>query len=343
MKAAVLKSIKNLEYCDFPEPVPGKGEMVIRVRACGVCGTDVKTYRSGHRFIKYPRILGHELSGEVVAAGREVNSFSAGDRVQVAAAIPCGKCFYCLGGIQSMCENLTVVSCHYHGGFAQFMLIPENFILNGCVNSIPENLSWQEAALAEPLACVMNGQELSGIKKGETLLVVGAGPMGCFHAQAAREKGAAKVILCDTDSERLEAASFTGADRFVNPGSEDTETAIREANGGRLADHIMVVSGSAAPALHPLKLIGPRGTINLFGGFREKQFEGDIGNIQYKECRLVGSYGSFPRHNRQALSLMSAGKINGKNYISNTFPLSEIMEALAATEKRKGLKNIVIP
>jgi L-iditol 2-dehydrogenase len=343
MKAALLKGVENLDFCDFPTPVAKNKDIVVKVKACGVCGTDVKTYRQGHRFIKYPSILGHELSGEVVQLGKEVASFKIGDRVQVAAAIPCGKCFYCYKDIQSMCENLTVVSCHYHGGFAEYMLVPENFILNKCVNKIPENLSYQNAALAEPLACVINAQELSNIKQGESLLIIGAGPMGCFHAQLAYGKGVKKVIMCDTDEKRLEFAKFTKSDRFINPSVEELESVIREVCDGRLVDQIMVVSGSAALNVKFLKLISPRGTVNLFGGFKKEQLADDIDKIQYGECRLIGSYGSSPRHNSQAISVLSSGTIDGDNYITKTFSLSQVQEALEITEERQGLKNMVLP
>jgi len=343
MKAAVLRSPGHLDYCDFPAPVPGKKDLLIKVHACGVCGTDVKTYRHGHRFIEYPRILGHELSGEVVEAGQDVSSFSPGDRVQVAAAIPCGKCYFCLKNIGSMCENLTVVSCHYHGGFAELMLVPENFMLNGCVNRIPGNLSYRAAALAEPLACVINGQELSGVKEGDVMLIIGAGPLGCLHAETASAAGAKKIILCDTDEKRLSSARFTKAARFVNPLKESVKAAVREAAGGKLADHVMVVSGSAAPEIRPVELSSPRGTVNLFGGFRTEQLAPNLDMVQYGERRLVGSYGSAPRHNRQALSIMSSGKISAENYITNLFPLSKILEALDSAEKRQGLKNMVVP
>jgi len=342
LKAAVLKGIENLDYCDFPAPVPGKNDMVIKIRACSVCGTDVKTYRHGHRFIRYPRILGHELAGEVAETGSGVKSFSAGDRVQVAAAIPCGKCFSCVKNIETMCENLQVVSCHYHGGFAEYMLVPEFFISSGCVNKIPENLSWEEAALAEPLACVINGLERSSFREGESILIIGSGPMGCFHSQMSVQMGAEKVFICDTDVERLRTAGFTKASAYINPCTENAEQVIRESNSGRLADHVMVVSGSAAPGIRPLELVAPRGTVNLFGGYKEDQLEGSPEMIQHGERRLVGSYGSSPGHNRQALSALSLGKINGKDYISRRFPLSGIMEAIYSTEKRQGLKNMIL-
>lgn len=345
MKAAMLKGIEDLNYGDYPSPEPGPGEILIRVRACAVCATDVKIYHHGHRLIEFPRITGHEVSGEVLAAGAETAGFQPGDRVQVAAAVPCGECYYCLRGLQSMCDNLTAVGYHYDGGFAEMMLVPARLLRNACVNILPGNISYREASLAEPLACVINGQEISGVGFGETVLVIGAGPIGCLHAQLARIRGAARVILADVDPGRLDAAAFTGADRFVNPASEDLPGALREMNEGRLADQVMVAAGSGAAQVAALQAVAKRGTVNLFGGLPKDRptVTMDTNVIHYGESRLVGTHGSAPRHNTQALQVLASGAIDAKKYISGTFPLADIRKALEAAEARAGLKIIVEP
>lgn len=345
MKAAMLKGIEDLHYGDYPAPRPGPDDLLLRVRACAVCATDVKIYHHGHRLIKFPRITGHEVTGEVLEAGEKVAGFRPGDRVQVAAAVPCGYCWYCLRGAQSMCENLTAVGYHYNGGFAQQMLVPGRLLRNACVNIIPPGISFREAALAEPLACAVNGQEISHVAFGETVLVIGAGPIGCLHVQLARIRGAARVLLADVDGQRLAAAAFTGADRLVNPGEEDLPAAVREANDGRLADQVIVAAGSPAAQVAALSAVASRGTVNLFGGLPKDRptVTLDTNIIHYGECRLVGTHGSAPRHNTQALAVLAARTIDARPYISEVFPLADIRRALDAAEARRGLKVIVEP
>jgi len=345
MKAALVRGVEDLVYGDFPTPSPGKGEMVIKVKACAVCATDVKVYHYGHRLIQFPRITGHELSGEVAGVGEGVTGFVPGERVQVAAAIPCGECYYCLRGVQAMCDDLKAIGYHYNGGFAEYTLLPERILRNACVNRIPENLSFEEAALAEPLACVINGQEISGVGFGDVVVVIGAGPIGCMHTQVARTKGARKVILADIDEARLKMASFTNADRFVNPTKEDLSKAVKEENNNRLADQVMVAAGSGQAQVQALQLAAKRGAINFFGGLPKNQptVTLDTNLIHYGELKVVGTHGSAPRHNSLALAVLGSGAIKGTDYITKTYGLSEIKEALQFAEKGQGLKVIVKP
>ena len=345
MKAALLRGIEELIYGDFPTPKAGRGQLLVKVKACAVCGTDIKIFHYGHKLIQFPRVPGHELSGEVVEVGEGVSGFSPGDKVQVAAAIPCGECCSCRRGYQSMCENLTAIGYHYDGGFAEYLLVPERVLRNDCVSKIPDGLSFEEAALAEPLACCINGQEISGLGFGDTVLVIGAGPMGCLHAQLARIKGARRVIISEVDEERLKVAAFTGADRLVNPSKENLAQVIREENDGRLADQVMVAAGSGQAQAQALEMAGERGVVNFFGGLPKSQptVTLDTNLIHYGELKVVGTHGSSPRHNKLALHVLASGAIKGKDYITAAFPLSQIRNALAAAESRKGLKIIVKP
>ena len=203
MKAAVLKGIENLEMEDISRPTPSPQEILIKVKACSICGTDIRVYHHGHKHMRFPRIIGHELSGEIVEIGKRVEGHKLGEKVAIAPAIPCGRCHYCRRGMQSMCINLTAIGYHYDGGFAEFMVVPEDAVRNGCVNTIPPELSFEEAALAEPLACAINGQQLSQISLGNTVVVVGAGPLGCIHLQLAKAKGASRTILVELSALEL--------------------------------------------------------------------------------------------------------------------------------------------
>ena len=343
MKAALLKNIENLEIVDIEKPSAKENEIVIKVMVCAICGTDIKVYHHGHRLIVFPRIPGHEVSGIVVEKGKNVKEFKEGDRVVVAPAIPCGKCWYCKKGYQTMCDNLKAIGYHYDGGFAEYMKIPEDAVLNGCVNKIPDNLGFEEAAIAEPLACVINGQILSKVEIGDTVVVIGAGPIGCFHSELSKINGATKVILGDISSERLKMAEFTGA-ITVDMSKEDIKKVVEELTDGRMADKVIVAAGSGKAQEVAVELVAKRGSVNFFGGLpKESPFINLNSNLlHYREFFITGTHGSSPVHNKIAISLLSEKRIDGKKYITHKFPLEKIKEGFKTVEEKKGLKVIIV-
>lgn len=346
MKAAVLKGIENLEMEDVSRPTPSPEEILIKVKACSICGTDIRVYHHGHKHMRFPRITGHELSGEIVEIGKRVEGYKLGEKVAVAPAIPCGRCYYCRRGMQSMCINLTAMGYHYDGGFAEFMVVPENAVLNGCVNPIPAALSFEEAALAEPLACAINGQQLSQIGLGDTVVVVGAGPLGCIHLQLAKIKGASRTILVELSRERIDfAKKLAFPDIVVNPSSENAVQRIKEETKGRGADRIIVSCPSGKAQEESVSMVAPRGIINFFGGLPLDdpfiRFNSNL--IHYGEFYVVGTHGSTPYDNELALNLISQGKIRVKELISHRLPLERLEEGLALAESKKGMKVLINP
>jgi len=346
MKAAVLKGIENLEMEDISRPTPSPQEILIKVKACSICGTDIRVYHHGHKHMRFPRITGHELSGEVVEIGKRVEGHKLGEKVAIAPAIPCGRCYYCRRGMQSMCVNLTAIGYHYDGGFAEFMVVPEDAVRNGCVNTIPSELSFEEAALAEPLACAINGQQLSQIGLGNTVVVVGAGPLGCIHLQLAKAKGASRTILVELSRERIDfAKKFAFPDVVINPSSENAIQRIKEETEGRGADRIIVSCPSGKAQEESLSMVAPRGIINFFGGLPLDnpfiKFNSNL--IHYGEFYVVGTHGSAPYHNELALSLISQEKVRIKELISHRLPLERLEEGLALAESKKGMKIVINP
>ncbi|NQS90346.1 alcohol dehydrogenase catalytic domain-containing protein [Patescibacteria group bacterium] len=346
MKAAVLKTIENLKVEEIPKPVPSPGEILIKIEACTICGTDIKAYHHGHKHIRFPRVIGHELAGEIVEVGEKVKNYKLGQKIAVAPAIPCGSCYYCRRGMQSMCLNLKAIGYHYNGGFAEFMVVTEDAVKNGCVNLLPSNISFEEGALAEPLACVINGQELSQIKLGDTVVIVGAGPLGCIHIQLARVRGATKVILIELSSSRIDfAANFFKPDVIINPSCDDAISKIRKETQGRGADKIIVACPSGKAQEDSLKMVSPRGIINFFGGLpKDKPFiKFDSNLIHYGEFYVVGTHGSAPYHNKLALQLISSGRIKVEELITHRLPLSKLEEGIRLAESGESMKVVIYP
>jgi len=346
MKAAVLKGIEKLEMENISRPTPSPQEILIKVKACSICGTDIRVYHHGHKHMRFPRITGHELSGEIVEIGKRVEGHKLGEKVAIAPAIPCGRCHYCRRGMQSMCINLTAIGYHYDGGFAEFMVVPEDAVRNGCVNTIPSELSFEEAALAEPLACAINGQQLSQINLGNTVVVVGAGPLGCIHLQLARAKGASRTILVELSRERIDfAKKFAFPDIVINPSSENAIQRIKEETEGRGADRIIVSCPSGKAQEESLSMVAPRGIINFFGGLPLDnpfiKFNSNL--IHYGEFYVVGTHGSAPYHNELALSLISQEKVRIKELVTHRLPLERLEEGLALAESKKGMKILINP
>ncbi|HPP67388.1 MAG TPA: alcohol dehydrogenase catalytic domain-containing protein, partial [bacterium] len=243
-KAALLRDIEDLMIVDREIPQIHAGEILIRVKSCAICGTDIKVFHHGHKHIVFPRITGHEISGVIEKIGPEVKKFNVGNNVTIAPAIPCGECYYCRQGWQSMCDNLKTIGYQFDGGFAEYMIVPDVAVSNGCVNLIPEGLNFDQAALTEPLACVINGQQLSKTEMGDVVLIIGAGPIGCLHAELAKNIGASKVILADVEQNRLDMAGFTGA-ITVNSQQTDLKKFIVEHTDGRMADRVIVAVGAS--------------------------------------------------------------------------------------------------
>lgn len=344
MKAAVLEDVGRMVIKEVPDPECPPGGILIEVGACAVCGTDVKVYRHGHRLIVPPRITGHELAGTVLRVGEGLEEFSPGDRVAVAPVVPCGKCYYCRRGIQTMCDELTAIGYHYDGGFAPLMAVPERAVRNGCVNKLPDTLSIEESALAEPLACCINAQDLCEVGPGQTVAIIGAGPIGALNAQLARCRGASKVILIDISEERLTMVRFLEPDLSIVSSKQDPIEPVMEATEGRGADVVIVACSSGPAQEQSLELVAKRGVVDFFGGLpKDKPFINFNSNlIHYREFKVVGNHGSAPHHNELAIKLLASGQIDASPLITHRFPVERTIEAIETTERAEGLKVIVI-
>jgi L-iditol 2-dehydrogenase len=345
MRAAVLEDLNRLVVTQVPDPQIGPGEVLVRVRACAVCGSDVRIFHHGNPRVKPPQILGHEIAGDVVAVGEGVEQFKAGDRVATAADVPCGVCEYCRDGMGNNCAINYALGYQFQGGFAELLPLNRITVNYGPVHHIPDGMSYETATLAEPLACCLNGLERSSLTPGESVLIIGAGPAGILLAEAAAALGATKVILAQRSPRRLELAKSFRADAYIATDEQDIVEAVQDLTGGRGVDIAITACASPEAQEQALTVVRPRGRVNYFGGLprgsRNIQLDSNI--IHYKECYVHGSHGSVPRQHRVALELLANGQVKVEGLITHRFPLERIADAFAAQEQRSGLKAVVLP
>jgi L-iditol 2-dehydrogenase len=330
---------------EIPDPHAGPGELTIRVRSCATCGTDAKIYRHGHHHISLPRVLGHEIAGEISEVGSSVEGWAPGDRVQIIAAIPDGVCHYCRRGLETVCEDLESMGYQYDGGFAEFMRVPRRVLDRDGVNRIPEHVPFDVASLTEPLACVLNGQEIAQVGDGDVVVVLGAGPIGCLHVRLARARGAQTVILADVNRKRLDLAARSDPDDLIDGSKEDAVDAVRKLTDGRGADVVITATGAGQAQEQALEMAARRGRISLFGGLPRDnpiiRFDSNL--VHYRELSVVGAYGSAPHHNREALALISTGAVRVDDLITHRLALDEVRQAIDIVTSGEGLKVVVEP
>ena len=350
MKVARYYAPGDIRLEQLREPDVSPGEVKIRVRACSTCGTDVKISRSGHQNMTPPQVMGHEIAGEIVSVGDGVDQgqegWQVGDRVQVVAAIPDGTCPDCLAGHQSICPNQLSMGYQFPGGFAEYMIVPRQVLAVDGLNRIPESLSYAEASLAEPLACVLNGQELARVGEGDTVVVIGSGPIGCLHVRLARARGAATVILIDLNSERLAvAAALVRPDHTVATADQNPVAAVLELTGGRGADVVITAAASGAAQEQGLHMLARRGRLSLFGGLPKDapNITVDANLVHYRELTLVGVNGSTPAHNKQALELIASGAVPVADLITHRLPLDQVLEGIEIVARGDAIKVTIEP
>jgi L-iditol 2-dehydrogenase len=345
MKAAILKSLDNLVLEDVPVPEVDAHGALLKVEAVAICGSDVRILHHGNPRVKPPAIIGHEVSGVIVKAGRDVERVREGQRVAVGADVPCGQCRWCRNGLGNNCAINYAIGYQIPGAFAEYMLLPRLVLDEGPVTPFSEKLSFEEAALAEPLACAINGLEIVDMSLGKTVVIFGLGPIGCMMIDLARVMGATKVIGIQRSRLRMEIARGYGADVYIASEVEDPVKRVLEETGGEGADAILTTCGSVEVHEQAVEMVAHRGWINLFGGLGKDVRPMSLlsNKIHYKECFLTGSHGCVPRHHETAVKLLERGLVRVKPLITNRFPLDRIHEAFETMESRRGMKIVVKP
>lgn len=345
MKGAVLIEPNKLELRnDLKVPEPKSGEVLIKIKACGVCPTDVKKYTGKSSLPKFPFVLGHEASGTVEKLGENVSEemFKIGDRVVIGNIITCGYCKNCKDGTlefvgQGACENQEIFGVTVDGGFVEYVTVPLELVYK-----IPDNLSFHEATLVEPVSCCLNGIEKAKIEIQDTVLIIGAGFMGLTCLELAKLKGA-RVIISDVIDERLGIAKDLGADMVVNPKKEDLKEAILKFNDGEYADAIICSVGGRIPISQGIDSMAIGGRLVLLGGtYPPTTVEFDPNTIHYKQTKIIGSVSYTNKGFTTSIKLIANQKLSTKVLQSEIIDLENLERAFHDVIDAKGLRKCVL-
>ena len=336
MKAAVFYGKHDLRIENIEKPVPKAGEVVIRVKACGICGTDVHIFNGDEGAAKTPSgtVLGHEFSGIVESVGDGV-TVKIGDRVCVDPNKLCGECYYCKSGIGHFCEKMIGIGTTVNGGFAEYCVVPESQVYK-----IGDKTSFEQAAMTEPVSCCLHGIDMCDIEVGDTVLLIGGGMIGLIMLQLAKLKGAAKIVLVEPVAEKRALAAKLGADLCVDPFHEEVESVLFE-NGVTRVNTVIECVGSTATMKQAIQYAGKKSTVMLFGLTRPddtidiKPFE-----IFKKEITLKASFVN-PYTQKRAIDLIDSGKIDVSSPVYKTAPVDSLPAILADAKERSKGKYII--
>lgn len=343
MKAAVFEDIERIVVREVPDPRCDAGGIVVRVEACGLCGSDVRNYHLGLRTGMKGQIMGHEIAGSVVEAGSSVERFAVGDRVAIAPDVSCGSCYYCKRDLGNLCDNHRMIGTHWPGGFAQLIHIPAEVLAHGMIHRMPEGLSFDDAALSEPASSVIAAQENASIGLGDTVLIMGDGPIGCLHLEVARARGASRVIMAGLA--RLKQVAPFKPDALIDVAAQDPVAETRRLTGGLGADVAIIAAPSAKAQAQGVEAVRKRGTVILFGGLAKSSPLTTLNSniIHYGEITIVGAFSYPARTHEKALVVIREGKIDAKRYFNRTVPLEGIVDGIRAAEAGDVLKVLVKP
>lgn len=339
MKAAVLHAPNHMQVMHAADPVTEVGDLVLRVGAATICGTDIRVYRGRKTAgIRYPSIIGHEFAGEIVAT-HGLSPFLVGQRVGVCPAIPCGHCPQCQRGRENLCPDLQAVGYQLDGAFAEYIRIPARAVELGNVHLLPDHVGFEEAALIEPLACVLNGQNKVALRQGDTVAILGAGPIGRLHAKLARLRGAAKIIVSEPSPARRLAALRAGADVVLDPFAGDLRSAVQGETGGRGVDVVICAIGLPALAAQAVGLAAKGGRVSLFAGFSHGEMAAlDVNAIHYDELRLTGAFGLSRRDYADGLQMVVSGQVDLRDMVTHRYGLDAVSQAFSMAESGAAMK-----
>jgi L-iditol 2-dehydrogenase len=342
MLAAVLYGRENVRVETVAVPKIEKGDVLVRVRAALTCGTDVKVFRRGYhaRMIVPPALFGHELAGDIVAVGGHVEDWRVGQRVVAANSAPCLNCFYCHKGLENLCEDLLF----NNGAYAEYIRIPSRIVQRN-LYEIPPHLGYADAALIEPLACVLKGLEETRIRPGDNVVVIGQGPIGLMFVRLAKVYGA-RVIALGRRTSQLDRALRMGArDALLNGDPEDVIRQVRGMTGGHGADIVIEAVGNPETWELSVKLLRRGGAVNFFGGCpNDTRVTLETSLLHYSELTCLASFHHTPYYIRKSLDIVSRGDITARDFVNREEPLDNLNKVLRHLMSHNGhMKTAIVP
>lgn len=345
MKAVVLNGPNDFLPADISKPEIGDNEILLEMKKAAICGTDMRILAGTKtKGVRYPSVIGHEMCGLISEVGKNVTGFEVGEKVAIANVIPCGSCLACLGGRENACMNRKAIGYEFDGGFEEYIRIPEIAITSGNVIKLPDEVSFTAGALIEPLACCIRGLKNAGTGFNDTVLIVGAGPIGLMHMQLSKIAGAKQVIVSEPNEMRREIALELGADKVVDPTADNLEAIVKEATDGMGADIIVMAIGVPALVNSTLKLCKKGGTVNLFAGFAGTgECSIEVNTIHYNEITVNGSTAYKRADYLEAADMVKGGKINLDKIATHTFSIDEFQKAYEICKDGQGLKVMIEP
>jgi L-iditol 2-dehydrogenase len=343
MNAVVYGGPGKFELRDVPDPRPERGGLLGRVECCGICGTDYKLFFTENPRFPPGSILGHEFVATVVETNGAAGDLRVGDRVTMATTVPCGACYLCEHGLPNLCPTANCVGAAYQGAFAELIPVSAHAIRMGNVLRVPEALSSRAAALTEPLSCVINAQEIARVGQGVSVVVVGAGPLGCMHIQVARARGAAKVIAVQRSKARCGLAAGFDVDAVVCSEEEDVAARVKSLTSGRGADRVIVCAPDRAAQEQSVHLAAKGGVVSLFASLPKGASDITLDSrvVHYGQISVVGCSDSTAAQGAEALRLLESGAVDPDKLITHEVPLDRILDGIEIMRQKVGLKVLV--
>lgn len=346
MLAATYTQGGRFAVMEVPEPGPGEDELLVKVRAASICGTDVKIVHNGHRKLRDGQriVLGHEFVGEIAAVGSRVRGFRAGQRVGVAPNAGCGKCAACARGRANYCPEYTAFGIDRDGGHAPFVVVPAAFVAQGNVVPLPDAISDRAASVLEPFSCVVNGVRACRIAPGDTVVIYGAGPIGLMHVMLCLASGAGRIVAVDVRDDRLAQARAAGADAVVNSSREDVKERVASETGGAGADVVITACPAPEAQAQGLELLAPFGRLCLFGGLPRGSGKValDTNAIHYRNLTVTGTTGGSVEDYRAAIRLVEAKRVDIGAVVSDTFDMADLAAAYRCAESNPKGKVVLV-
>jgi L-iditol 2-dehydrogenase len=346
MKAVVVRAPMAFDVEEVAVPEVPAGGLLLDVKACGLCGSDLRTLRSGHRKVTFPWIIGHEICGRVAEVGPGYTGpWQVGDLISVGPLAYCGTCDFCQDGRYELCENYREIAQAWPGGFADQMALPEACVRLGTVRRVTEGVDPVYAAIAEPISSCINAQEKGQVGLGDTVAIIGSGPIGCIHTSLARLHGAGRVFLADIAEERLKLAEAFQPDALINAAEVDTVEEMMRLTDGKGADVVVTATPAPIAPVQAVEMARKGGRILLFGGLSQDSSKPgvDINIVHYNALHLIGTTIFAPRHYRLAVQLVSSGRIPVDRLVTHRFPLAEFKRGATMALEGKVLKAVFEP